>query len=600
MAELTCQCFVTYDGEEIYNHELDPQQKAYLTGTPVDEDGHVASQVFDNNVYLGEQAGSLYATEFHGTLKGNADSATKATNDSKDQEIVSTYIKDLSITDNTITYTKGDDTTDEIIIPVTESIGDAGSNIQPVYISEGKSVACSYKLEANVPSDAKFTDTEYTLPAATSSELGGVKIGNNISVSDGTISLNKTNITTALGYTPSQTDTDTTYSAGSGISLSVDNKFSLEKDYAGGTKVTLNGSSKSSKEASFYAPTTFGAAGEILVSRGTSTAEPVWQSIYDFGISPSNHTHYYAGSSSIAGPASKAIADADGNNIGNTYLKLSGGTLTGNLTVNGSTYFKASCYMPNTVFYNSYNKDETACCLIGLTNDDDLCIGSHKHPHNGNTFIRSPKGLISFAVGSTDGSANKVIRMNEDGHLFPTNSSQTCGTTDDPWYRVWTNRLTVKAAKPTFLYLGTTEGTGLSEVGSVVTSAANCYVGTGGILSKTSNPSSRTIKHDIKDLEDESIKAERLYELPVHQAKYNADILDKNDGRYLKDMPMFIIEEMNEIYPIAVDMNGDNVKDWSWNERYLLPPMLKLIQDQKKEIDTLKEELKLIKESLNL
>lgn len=44
---------------------------------------------------------------------------------------------------------------------------------------------------------------KYVLPAATTSVLGGVKIGSNISLADGgVISINKTNVTTALGYTP--------------------------------------------------------------------------------------------------------------------------------------------------------------------------------------------------------------------------------------------------------------------------------------------------------------------------------------------------------------------------------------------------------------
>lgn len=51
------------------------------------------------------------------------------------------------------------------------------------------------------------SSSTYTLPAATSSTLGGVKIGSNITVSNGTISLSKTNVTTALGYTPPMTDT---------------------------------------------------------------------------------------------------------------------------------------------------------------------------------------------------------------------------------------------------------------------------------------------------------------------------------------------------------------------------------------------------------
>ena len=46
----------------------------------------------------------------------------------------------------------------------------------------------------------------YTLPNATSSTLGGVKVGSNISVSNGTISIAKSNVTSALGYTPATTN----------------------------------------------------------------------------------------------------------------------------------------------------------------------------------------------------------------------------------------------------------------------------------------------------------------------------------------------------------------------------------------------------------
>jgi hypothetical protein len=52
--------------------------KAYLTGTTSAVD-NTGTQVFDTGVYLGETAGSLYATTFYGKLVGNADSATTAT-----------------------------------------------------------------------------------------------------------------------------------------------------------------------------------------------------------------------------------------------------------------------------------------------------------------------------------------------------------------------------------------------------------------------------------------------------------------------------------------------------------------------------------------
>ena len=55
--------------------------------------------------------------------------------------------------------------------------------------------------------------SNYTLPAATSSVLGGVKIGSNITVSSGVVSLTSANITAALGYTPYNAANVVTYEA---------------------------------------------------------------------------------------------------------------------------------------------------------------------------------------------------------------------------------------------------------------------------------------------------------------------------------------------------------------------------------------------------
>lgn len=64
----------------------------------------------------------------------------------------------------------------------------------------GNNIINTYAKKTDIPS-------AYTLPNATSSTLGGVKIGSNISVSDGTISITKSNVTSALGYTPPASDT---------------------------------------------------------------------------------------------------------------------------------------------------------------------------------------------------------------------------------------------------------------------------------------------------------------------------------------------------------------------------------------------------------
>lgn len=55
--------------------------------------------------------GSLTVSKVNGPLNGNANSATKATQDSRGQQIDSTYIKGLSVNGRTVTYTRGDETT---------------------------------------------------------------------------------------------------------------------------------------------------------------------------------------------------------------------------------------------------------------------------------------------------------------------------------------------------------------------------------------------------------------------------------------------------------------------------------------------------------
>ena len=66
---------------------------------------------------------------------------------------------------------------------------------------------CVYMDDNTTVQDAvtSLKNNTYTLPTASSSTLGGVKIGSNISNSSGTISLTKSNVINALGYTPTST-----------------------------------------------------------------------------------------------------------------------------------------------------------------------------------------------------------------------------------------------------------------------------------------------------------------------------------------------------------------------------------------------------------
>ena len=163
-------------------------------------------------------------------------------------------IKGLSVSGTTITYTKGDGTTGTITTQdnnttysaftgaTSSAAGTAGLVKAPAAGDQNKflrgdgtwAVDNDTKYSAATTSAAGLMSAAdkakldgiasganaYTLPAATSSALGGVKIGSNITNSNGTISLTKANVTAALGYTPPTQDTNTTYDNMSASELS--------------------------------------------------------------------------------------------------------------------------------------------------------------------------------------------------------------------------------------------------------------------------------------------------------------------------------------------------------------------------------------------
>lgn len=109
--------------------------------------------------------------------------------------------------------------------------------------------------------------------------------------------------------------------------------------------------------------------------------------------------------------------------------------------------------------------------------------------------------------------------------------------------------------------------------------------------------SSIRYKHDVKDLEDAELDPNRLYELKVRQGEYNDGVPLQYWDLKNKTIPMFIAEEVAEIYPSAVILNDDQQIE-SWDERRIIPPMLKLIQDQKTQIDTQQAEIDELKQRL--
>lgn len=224
-------------------------------------------------------------------------------------------IKSLSISGKTITYTKGDGTTGTLTTQDTNTTYNAATQSAAGLMSAND----KKKLDGIAANANNYT---YTLPNASSSTLGGVKVGSNITVSSGTISLTKANVTAALGYTPPTSDTNTTYSAGTGISLS-GTTFSLNSGYYATSK---NSGLMSAADKAKLDGIAAGATALTLGTTATTAAK-------------GDHTH--------------------------NYLPLSGGNVTGHIYLTGAQADSSTA--------------NTSQIVFGTSSDNHVCISSNNN-----------------------------------------------------------------------------------------------------------------------------------------------------------------------------------------------------------------------------
>ena len=102
--------------------------------------------------------------------------------------------------------------------------------------------------------------------------------------------------------------------------------------------------------------------------------------------------------------------------------------------------------------------------------------------------------------------------------------------------------------------------------------------------------SSRRYKNSIEDVSYYELDPERLYKLPVRQFKWNEGNFEEEE-HYNYDIINigFIAEEVAEVYPFAAVVMDGQIE--TWEARGLIPPMLALIQKQKKKLDELESRI---------
>lgn len=184
----------------------------------------------------------------------------------------------------------------------------AGTNIS----ISGTTINCTYS---------------YSLPTATASVLGGVKIGSNISVSSGTISLTSANVTSALGFTPAKTSDIPK------IPAALPNPYALTingTSYTGSSAVSIN-TARILSTATLSSSTVF--AGYSYNNTSSITISSL------SGFSSSNPDSVIISTAKLTFTASNAIKmDGLADLSGTYYIYCLSYMANGKIAVNGAVY----------------------------------------------------------------------------------------------------------------------------------------------------------------------------------------------------------------------------------------------------------------------
>lgn len=109
---------------------------------------------------------------------------------------------------------------------------------------------------------------------------------------------------------------------------------------------------------------------------------------------------------------------------------------------------------------------------------------------------------------------------------------------------------------------------------------ANVHISSQGVLQRTGSSSRRYKRDESTNLEEFEI--ENLYKVPVKKFKYKEGYLADGDPGIDKPFLGFIVEDLVKYFPAAVVYEDENPE--TWNDRVMIPSLLKLVQEQHKKI----------------
>lgn len=191
----------------------------------------------------------------------------------------------------------------------------------------------TYTAGTNISISGTTINCTYTLPTASSSVLGGVKVGSNITLSSGTISLSKSNVTSALGYTPANTSDIPE------IPIALPNPYALTingTSYTGSSAVSITTPKPLITTTSFT-----GTRFSTTINAGYSYSNTLTRTVTSLnGFSESNPDAVIISTNKISFNASNAIKmDGLEDLAGGTYyIYCLSYMANGKIAVNGAVY----------------------------------------------------------------------------------------------------------------------------------------------------------------------------------------------------------------------------------------------------------------------
>lgn len=141
------------------------------------------------------------------------------------------------------------------------------------------------------------------------------------------------------------------------------------------------------------------------------------------------------------------------------------------------------------------------------------------------------------------------------------------------------------------------DGTDKFQIFNLATLSAGNYLRIHDNLVYMSSSSSKRYKILGASLPEEFI--ENLYNIEPIMARYKEGYLAKGDERVGVEFPMFIAEDVDKYFPLAVDHNTDGLPE-NWNERIMIPAMFAMIKSQKEQLDRQEKLINQLYEKLNI